>query len=75
MGDAGEVVEGMVADLLMESGRVYRCAWRYQGRICAWWPLTGNRKAPIALFEPKAWRPIKRVVALSLLARSHQCQK
>jgi hypothetical protein len=52
------VVDGMTADLRMESGRVYRAIWIARGRCTAWWPLSGPRKRPIGLMDPVAFRPV-----------------
>jgi hypothetical protein len=57
MMEAPPVRKGTLAELKMESGRVYRATWRYHGRICAWWPEPGQqRKSPIGLFDPAAIR-------------------
>lgn len=61
---AVNVVNGTVADLKMENGRVYRCAWAERGRVTAWWPLTGNRKSSIGLYDPQKWRKVSGVVAV-----------
>lgn len=52
------VVEGTVADLRMESGRVYRAIWTAHGRCTAWWPMVGPRRRAIGLMEPVAIRPV-----------------
>lgn len=61
---AQHVANGTVADLKMENGRVYRASWSERGRTTAWWPLTGNRKLPIGLYDPLEWRRVHDVAAL-----------
>jgi hypothetical protein len=58
------VPDGTVADLLMESGRVYRAVWTERGNATAWWPLTGPRKSWIGLYDPIGWRRLKNVEGL-----------
>lgn len=60
------VESGTVADLKMRSGRVIRAAWTNRGRITAWWPLAGNRRRPIGLYEPREWRVINQVHAIGI---------
>ena len=60
---------GTVADLLMDNGRVYRCAWVRRGRATAWWPLTGPRKKAIGLYNPKGWRIVDEIAAIPFVAR------
>lgn len=57
---------GTVADLLMENGRVYRCAWVRRGRVTAWWPLAGPRRRSIGLYNPVEWRIVDDVAALGV---------
>jgi hypothetical protein len=58
--DARFVEEGTIADLKMESGRVYRAVWMEHGRITAWWPMDDRRKKPIGLYEPESFKVVKR---------------
>ena len=58
------VEDGTVADLKMENGRVYRCAWVRRGRCTAWWPLTGPRRSAIGLYDPVAWRRVENAAAV-----------
>jgi hypothetical protein len=50
------VVDGTIADLRMETGRVYRAMWTQHGRCTAWWPLSGPRRRPIGLMDPVSFR-------------------
>jgi hypothetical protein len=59
------VEEGVVADLKMPSGRVYRAAWARRGIMAAWWPLIGARRRPIGLYDPVGWRRVDAVTALN----------
>lgn len=60
------VIEGLIADIRMPSGRVYRARWGtipgwlgdQPARATAWWPLSGQRKRPIGLYDPVAFRPV-----------------
>ena len=47
-----------VADLRMESGRVYRAVWCQRGRVTAWWPQSKARKRCIGAADPVAFRPL-----------------
>jgi hypothetical protein len=55
-----------VADLLMENGRVYRCSWSQRGRVTAWWPLVGQRRKSIGLYNPVGWRIVEGVTAIGI---------
>lgn len=56
--DAWHITLGTVADLRMESGRIYRATWCYRGRVCAWWPDSSVRKKPIGLYALEAFKVI-----------------
>lgn len=43
---------GTVADLRMDTGRVYRAVWGFRGNCCAWWPQAACRKRPIGSSSP-----------------------
>lgn len=47
-----------VADLKMESGRVYRAVWCQCGRVTAWWPQSKARKRFIGAADPVAFRVV-----------------
>lgn len=54
-----------VAELLMPSGRIYRCIWAQRGKVTAWWPLRGQlKKSPIGLYDAVAWKALPNVVPL-----------
>jgi hypothetical protein len=56
---AQRVTYETVALLRMRNGRVYRAAWHYRGRGCAWWPDEGQqRQRAIGLYEPTHWKPL-----------------
>lgn len=62
-----QVTEGTIADLRMESGRVYRARWGTvpgwlsdtPATCTAWWPIAGRRKRPVGLFDPVAFRIVR----------------
>jgi hypothetical protein len=47
-----------VADLKMESGRVYRAVWCRRGRVTAWWPKSSARKSLIGAADPIEFRMV-----------------